>query len=90
MNARTSGAKRMRPRINLCDLFRGPKFNRIPRYGQRLPLVDHETVVSLIANTTTVAGLKVKAKLNRRRYDSLLRLHSPREVPEGFRAGLKP
>jgi hypothetical protein len=80
----------MRPRINLCDLFRDPKFNRIPRYRQRLPLVDHETVVSLIANTTTVAGLKVKAKLNRRRYDSLLPLHSPLQVPEGFRPGLKP
>jgi len=32
------------------------------------PLRDYETIVSLIANTTTAKGLKVKCRLDRRRY----------------------
>jgi hypothetical protein len=32
------------------------------------PLVDFETVVNLISNTTTTAGLKVSCKLDRRQY----------------------
>jgi 1-aminocyclopropane-1-carboxylate deaminase/D-cysteine desulfhydrase-like pyridoxal-dependent ACC family enzyme len=31
-------------------------------------LVDFETVVNLISNTTTTAGLKVSCKLDRRQY----------------------
>ena len=32
------------------------------------PLVDYETVVNLISNTTTTAGLEVSCRLDRRRY----------------------
>ena len=32
------------------------------------PLVDHETIVSLISNTTTEGGLMIKAALDRRRF----------------------
>jgi len=32
------------------------------------PLVDHETIVSLISNTTTESGLVIKAALDRRRF----------------------
>jgi hypothetical protein len=43
-------------------------FSHISQNWRGRPLVDHQAVVSLIANTTTTAGLKVKAKLDRRRY----------------------
>lgn len=43
-------------------------FSHISQNWRGRPLVDYETVVNLIANTTTATGLKVKAKLNRRRY----------------------
>ena len=43
-------------------------FCHISQNWRGRPLVDHETVVSLIANTTTTAGLTVKARLDRRRY----------------------
>ena len=32
------------------------------------PLVSYETIVHLIGNTTTRTGLKIKAKLTRRKY----------------------
>ncbi len=43
-------------------------FSHISQNWRGRPLVDHQTVVSLIANTTTASGLKVKARLDRRRY----------------------
>jgi hypothetical protein len=43
-------------------------FSHISQNWRGQPLVDHQTVVSLIANTTTAHGLKVKARLDRRRY----------------------
>jgi hypothetical protein len=43
-------------------------FSHISQNWRGQPLIDHQTVVSLIANATTAAGLKVKAKLDRRRY----------------------
>lgn len=43
-------------------------FSHISQNWRGRPLVDHETVVSLIANTSTPSGLKVKARLDRRRY----------------------
>jgi hypothetical protein len=45
-------------------------FSHISQNWRGRPLVDHQSVVSLIANTTTTAGLRVKAKLDRRRYPS--------------------
>jgi hypothetical protein len=43
-------------------------FSHISQNWRGRPLIDHETVVSLIANTSTARGLKVKARLDRRRY----------------------
>jgi hypothetical protein len=43
-------------------------FSHISQNWRGRPLVDHESVVNLIANTTTASGLSVKAKLDRRRY----------------------
>jgi transposase len=43
-------------------------FSQITANWRGRPLVSHEVVVQLIANTTTQAGLKVKAGLDRNRY----------------------
>lgn len=43
-------------------------FSHITQNWRGRPLVDRETVVKLIANTTTATGLRVKAKLDRRTY----------------------
>jgi hypothetical protein len=43
-------------------------FSHISQNWRGRPLLDHETVVSLIANTTTASGLKVRARLDRRSY----------------------
>lgn len=43
-------------------------FSFITANWQGEPLVDYETVVNLIAKTTTVAGLEVSCRLDRRRY----------------------
>jgi Rhodopirellula transposase DDE domain len=45
-------------------------FSHISQNWRGRPLVDHQSVVSLIANTTTTKGLKVRARLDRRRYPS--------------------
>ena len=49
-------------------------FSHISQNWRGRPLVDHESVVSLIAATTTTTGLKVKAKLDRRRYPLKVRV----------------
>jgi len=43
-------------------------FCHITRNWRGRPLVTHEVVVNLIANTTTRAGLTIKAKLDKRHY----------------------
>src|SRR5262245_6199098 len=43
-------------------------FSHISQNWRGRPLVSHEAVVSLIAATNTATGLRVKAKLDRRRY----------------------
>lgn len=43
-------------------------FSFITQNWRGKPLVNHETVVSLIANTTTSTGLKVQAQLDRSKY----------------------
>jgi hypothetical protein len=43
-------------------------FSHITQNWRGRPLVDRETVVKLIANTTTATGLRVKAKLDKRAY----------------------
>jgi DDE family transposase len=49
-------------------------FSHISENWRGRPLVDHETVVNLIANTTTATGLTVKAKLDRRRYPTKVKV----------------
>jgi len=43
-------------------------FSQITQNWRGRPLVSRETVVNLIANTTTTTGLRVRAKLDQRRY----------------------
>ena len=43
-------------------------FSHISMNWRGRPLEDYETVVNLIGSTTTSKGLKVKARLDRRRY----------------------
>ena len=43
-------------------------FCHITRNWRGKPLESHEVVISLIGNTTTETGLRVKATLDRRRY----------------------
>jgi hypothetical protein len=43
-------------------------FCHITQNWRGRPLVSHEVVVNLIANTTSKAGLKIRAELDRRRY----------------------
>jgi hypothetical protein len=43
-------------------------FSHITRNWRGRPLESHEVVVSLIANTTTRAGLKIRADLDQRTY----------------------
>ncbi len=43
-------------------------FSHISQNWRGRPLVDHETIVSLIANTRTKSGLKVRSRLDKRTY----------------------
>jgi transposase len=63
--------------INICHLPPGTSkwnkiehrmFSFITQNWRGKPLVNHETIVNLIGNTTTTAGLYIKAKLNRKKY----------------------
>jgi hypothetical protein len=45
-------------------------FSQISQNWRGRPLVNHETIVSLIAATTNAGGLRVKAKLDRRAYQA--------------------
>ena len=38
------------------------------------PLVSYETIINLIGSTTTSSGLRIKAKLNRKKYETGLRV----------------
>ncbi len=51
-------------------------FSHITQNWRGRPLVSHEVVVNLIANTTTSAGLRVRAKLDTRNYET------KKEVPK--------
>lgn len=44
-------------------------FCHITKNWKAQPLISYETVVNLIANTTTKKGLKVKAELDDKKYD---------------------
>jgi hypothetical protein len=43
-------------------------FSHISQNWRGRPLVDHETIVSLIANTRTKSGLKLRSRLDKRTY----------------------
>jgi transposase len=51
-------------------------FSHISQNWRGRPLVDYETVVNLIATTSTSSGLKVKAKLDRRAYPTKVKIPS--------------
>ena len=53
-------------------------FSRISQNWRGRPLVDHETVVSLIANTTTETGLRIKARMDHHRYPLKVRVPDAR------------
>jgi len=38
------------------------------------PLVSYETIINLIGSTTTTSGLRIKAKLNRKKYETGLKV----------------
>jgi hypothetical protein len=49
-------------------------FSHISQNWRGRPLVDHQTVVNLIAHTRTASGLTVKAKLDQRRYPTKVKV----------------
>jgi hypothetical protein len=57
-------------------------FSHITMNWRGRPLEDFETVVNLIGSTNTATGLRVKARLDRRKYKLGV------EVPESVMAGL--
>lgn len=65
--------------VNVCHLPPGTSkwnkiehrmFSFITQNWRGQPLVSHETIVNLIGNTTTTTGLRIKAKLNRKKYQT--------------------
>jgi hypothetical protein len=63
--------------VNVCHLPPGTSkwnkiehrmFSFITQNWRGQPLVSHETIINLIGNTTTTTGLRIKAKLNRKKY----------------------
>ena len=64
-------------RINVCHFPPGTSkwnkiehrmFSFITQNWRGRPLISHEAIVNLIGSTTTTTGLKIKAKLNRKKY----------------------
>ena len=45
-------------------------FSHITQNGRGRPLVSHEVVINLIANTTTQAGLRIQAELDAGTYST--------------------
>lgn len=69
--------------LNVCHLPPGTSkwnkiehrlFSQISQNWRGRPLVSHEVIVNLIASTRTATGLKVRAKLDKRRYQSGLKI----------------
>jgi Rhodopirellula transposase DDE domain len=69
--------------ITVCHFPPGPRkwheiehrrFCHITENWRGRPLINHEVIVSLIANTTTKAGLRIKAALDTRRYPTGLKV----------------
>ncbi len=51
-----------------------PKICHITQNWRGKPLCSFETIVDLIGNTRTVAGLRVKAKLDKRTYPTGIKI----------------
>ena len=69
--------------INVCHFPPGTSkwnkiehrmFSHITQNWRGRPLVSHEVIVNLIANTTTQAGLKIRAELDRGKYPTGIRI----------------
>jgi hypothetical protein len=56
-------------------------FSHISMNWRGKPLVDHETIVSLIGATTTTKGLKIQAELDQNKYPTGIKI-SPRTINE--------
>jgi len=85
-------ANRVGLAISVCHLPPGTSkwnkiehrmFSHITQNWRGRPLVSHEAVVNLIANTTTATGLRIRAKLDRGSYPLDI------EVPEAAMKGLR-
>jgi len=70
-------AERLGLRLTVCHFPPGTSkwnkiehrmFSHITMNWRGKPLVSHEVIVQLIANTTTASGLKIRAELDSRRY----------------------
>lgn len=64
-------------RVNVCHFPPGTSkwnkiehrmFSFITQNWRGRPLISYETIINLIGSTTTTAGLRIKAKLNRKKY----------------------
>ena len=49
-------------------------FSHITQNWRGRPLVSHEVIVNLIANTTTQAGLKIRAELDQGKYPTGIKI----------------
>ncbi|BBO66375.1 hypothetical protein DSCA_03050 [Desulfosarcina alkanivorans] len=49
-------------------------FSFITQNWRGRPLVSYEAIINLIGSTTTTSGLRIKAKLNRRKYKTGLKV----------------
>ena len=49
-------------------------FSHITHNWRGRPLMSHEVIVNLIVNTTSKAGLKIRAELNRGRYPTEIKI----------------
>jgi hypothetical protein len=52
-----------------------PPVSRITQNWRGRPLVSHEVIVNLIANTSTRAGLKIRAELDRGKYPTGIKIN---------------
>ncbi len=55
---------------------RASQFSHITQNGGGRPLISHEVIINLIANTATQAGLKIRAELDRGIYPIGLKITS--------------
>ena len=65
------------PRTSKWSKIEHRLFSHISMNWRGTPLIDHETIVSLIGATTTTEGLRVRAELDRACYPKGIKMTSP-------------